>query len=364
MSPNKLGQHSATIVKVTMEVLVTAWEVFTMVLMPLSVDIWQTLPSAVSPVTLNYLPLLFLFLSPGFDPIFFLHHANVDRLLSLWAAINPGVWVSAGVAEGDGSFTTRPGISVDQTTGMDLSDSEIHFAFIGAITVTSALTPFWNGQTTFWSSAAVGDTSKLGYTYPDFNGVDVGNTEATRTAISNLVNEFYGSSVFRTFSSFGDTTKKVSGASPCHNPTAPQQHSLLTLVTDLYWGRWSRNWTRWMMWPQLHKKISATPDRGQIWDWTARVEFKKYELGTGFSVLIKSLKILGNGVSVPTTSEVVMYLLIVPLVNVLTAVTNEISLWKDLYTLTIMAIVQRSGLGNLPIPVGISRLQDRLNAIS
>ena len=41
-----------------------------------------------------------------------------------------------------------------------------------------------------------------------------------------------------------------------------------------------------MWWPQPHKKVSATPDRGQIWDWTARVEFKKYELGTSFSVLI------------------------------------------------------------------------------
>ena len=154
----------------------------------------------------------------------------------------------------------------------------------------SALTPFWNSQTTFWSSTvtAVGDTSKLGYTYPDFNGVDVRNTDATRTAISNLVNELYGSSVFRTFSLFANTAKKVPAASSSHyNPAAPQQHPLPTQqVTDLYWGHWIRNLTRWMWWPQQHEKNFATPDRGQIWDWTARVEFKKYELGTSFSVFI------------------------------------------------------------------------------
>ena len=218
-----------------------------------------------------------------------MHHANVDRLLSMWAAINPGVWVSAGIADGDGSFTTLPGTSVDQTTGMV---GLLRFRKYTLIDVISALTPFWNSQTSFWTSTAVGDTSKLGYTYPDFNGVDVRNTDATRTAISNLVNELYGSSVFHTFSSFADTVKKVPGASSSHNPAAPQQHPLPD--TDLYWGRWIRNLALWMWWPHLQKKISATPDRGQIWDWTARVEFKKYELGTSFSVFIFLNQVPGN----------------------------------------------------------------------
>ena len=49
-----------------------------------------------------------------------MHHANVDRLLSLWSALNPGVWVSRGVAEGGGSFTTPPGAPYDQNTGMNI----------------------------------------------------------------------------------------------------------------------------------------------------------------------------------------------------------------------------------------------------
>lgn len=32
----------------------------------------------------------------AFHPIFWLHHANVDRLFSLWSAVNPEVWVTVG----------------------------------------------------------------------------------------------------------------------------------------------------------------------------------------------------------------------------------------------------------------------------
>ena len=72
---------------------------------------------------------LFLFSSSAFDPIFFLHHCNVDRLLSLWAALNPGVWVSRGIAEDGGSFTTPPGAPYDQTTGMEPYLAKHHIPF-------------------------------------------------------------------------------------------------------------------------------------------------------------------------------------------------------------------------------------------
>ena len=103
-----------------MEVPVTAWKPFTMVFTSMLAEgaRCQTLPSPVSIHTLSNL-YLFLFLSSAFDPIFFLHHTNVDRLLSLWSALNPGVWVTPGIAEDGGSFTTPPGASYDENTGMD-----------------------------------------------------------------------------------------------------------------------------------------------------------------------------------------------------------------------------------------------------
>jgi tyrosinase len=180
---------------------------------------------------------------------------------------------------------------------------------------TLALTPFWDNQTTFWASAAVTNTSSLGYTYPDFEGVDVTNTDAARTAISNRVNELYGTSVFGSFAAVrpqsipapvADTAKKVAASSshirsvapsstkpevpalaalpsPAHSPAAaaaPQQHPSTTQVTDHPQGHMNIH-----PHPTVVEQSSAPPDRG-IWDWTVRVEVKKYELGTSFSVLI------------------------------------------------------------------------------
>ena len=51
----------------------------------------------------------------GFDPIFFLHHSNIDRLLSLWSALHPGVWVTPGPS-GEGNFTILVGTTVDTNT--------------------------------------------------------------------------------------------------------------------------------------------------------------------------------------------------------------------------------------------------------
>ena len=53
--------------------------------------------------------------SSGFDPIFFLHHANVDRLLSLWVAINPDFSLTSG-SSGKGSQTIEPGVTIDDKT--------------------------------------------------------------------------------------------------------------------------------------------------------------------------------------------------------------------------------------------------------
>lgn len=206
----------------------------------------------------------------------------------------------------------------------------------------TALTPFWDNQTSFWASTAVTDTSKLGYTYPDFNGVDVTNTDATRTAISNRVNELYGTSVFGSFAALpqsipapaSGTAKKPAAAASSshilsrslaptekvvppaalssHSPAAPhQQHPSTTQVTDhpqrhinihphpaAPQQQQQHPQVTDHHHPQTHMNIhshptsveeqqqsSAPPNHG-MWDWTARIEFKKYELGTSFSVLI------------------------------------------------------------------------------
>jgi tyrosinase len=67
--------------------------------------------------------------SPAFDPIFFLHHANVDRMLSLWAAVNPGVWVASGLAEG-GTWTISGNATIDSNTSMPYSPRTICLVYL------------------------------------------------------------------------------------------------------------------------------------------------------------------------------------------------------------------------------------------
>jgi tyrosinase len=47
--------------------------------------------------------------------MFWLHHANVDRLLSLWSALHPDVWVTPGDAE-DGTWTIPDDATLDDKT--------------------------------------------------------------------------------------------------------------------------------------------------------------------------------------------------------------------------------------------------------
>lgn len=56
----------------------------------------------------------------GFDPLFWLHHANVDRLLQLWSSLHPEVWVSKGDADIDGSVSIPANSLVDENTGSSL----------------------------------------------------------------------------------------------------------------------------------------------------------------------------------------------------------------------------------------------------
>lgn len=58
--------------------------------------------------------------SIGHDPIFFMHHANVDRLTALWQAIHYTSFVPTSVAE-DGTWVYAAGSKIGETTCMSPS---------------------------------------------------------------------------------------------------------------------------------------------------------------------------------------------------------------------------------------------------
>ncbi|RIB12709.1 common central domain of tyrosinase-domain-containing protein [Gigaspora rosea] len=95
----------------------------------------------------------------SFDPIFFLHHCNVDRLIAIWQAINPNAWLNEddlNVSNDDplkdkklfteGTYTQTPRESINENT---------------------PLTPFRKSESEFWTSKGVRDVVALGYTYPE-----------------------------------------------------------------------------------------------------------------------------------------------------------------------------------------------------
>ncbi|KZV64758.1 Di-copper centre-containing protein [Peniophora sp. CONT] len=149
----------------------------------------------------------------GFDPIFFLHHCNVDRMLSLWRALNFKVWVTRDKAGDGGSITIPPDALVDANT---------------------ELTPFRVNPNQCWASAGLETTQQFGYTYPEFDGLDMNNPSEVRDQIAKKINELYGGIVFGS----------------------------------------------------LGTEADPGDDTTVIYDWTARVRVKQYEVGTSFSVLI------------------------------------------------------------------------------
>jgi len=191
----------------------------------------------------------------GFDPIFFLHHCNVDRLLSLWSAIHPNVWVSKGESE-DGTFTLPPDAPVDQN---------------------SALTPFWNTQNTFWASAGVNDTGKLGYIYPEFQDLDMGNPNAVQRAIAEKVNQLYGNQVFTTLNAQFSDSNMV--ADETQKAAVVDETNINRQFTG---GQENTGQTAF----SAAQTPTAAHENGSFLEWTARIEAKKYELGTSYSVLL------------------------------------------------------------------------------
>ncbi|KAI0043594.1 tyrosinase [Auriscalpium vulgare] len=199
----------------------------------------------------------------GFDPIFFLHHTNVDRFLSLWAALNPKVWVGKGPAEG-GTYTIPPNATIDSST---------------------PLTPFWETQSGYWSSAQTTSTNKFEYSYPEFNGLDLGNPAAVKTAIAKIVNQLYGGIVFHPLDSSDDTSTASASAAPVSflargGGSAPAPGHPVPPAPPA--GHGQSHYTA----PPPPGPPAPAPLPSNYYDWTARIRVKKYELGASFTVLL------------------------------------------------------------------------------
>ncbi|KAL2041570.1 hypothetical protein N7G274_005952 [Stereocaulon virgatum] len=132
----------------------------------------------------------------SFDPIFYLHHANVDRLFAIWQAIYPNSYTTSEV-NAQGTFTISPGTND---------------------TLYSPLTPFhsnYNG--TLYTSKTARYTRHFGYSYPEVVDWGINATQLssnTRANLNNLYNPT-GSIATRPL-----LHKRSNGTAPCARSNA------------------------------------------------------------------------------------------------------------------------------------------------
>ncbi|MCJ1468770.1 hypothetical protein MMC07_007400 [Pseudocyphellaria aurata] len=113
----------------------------------------------------------------AFDPIFWIHHCNVDRQFATWQTLNPTTW-----------FTEK-----DKFSGKAKSDT--------FDTQKTPLTPFHSDdQGGLYNSNMIRDWTKLGYTYPElqpwlleYKPLGVFDRRRYIKAVKRHINKLYGS---------------------------------------------------------------------------------------------------------------------------------------------------------------------------
>ncbi len=110
----------------------------------------------------------------AFDPVFWLHHANVDRILALWQALNPDQWMDP-TKNAYGSYYEPYG-TIDSGS--------------------SALAPFHSDSgTSMFTSDDVRSISRFTYTYPEISDTSMDSITLTNH-VRQQVNRLYNPSMF------------------------------------------------------------------------------------------------------------------------------------------------------------------------
>jgi len=111
------------------------------------------------------------------DPIFWLHHANVDRLFAIWQVLNPEVFVGSKKTE-LGNFDTEAGMVEDAESPLKPFHASLRSS--GA------------SEDRFWNSDDVRDTRTFKYTYPELKEWNKLSREERSVRVHEDVNRLYG----------------------------------------------------------------------------------------------------------------------------------------------------------------------------
>jgi tyrosinase len=111
----------------------------------------------------------------AFDPVFWLHHCNVDRLFAIWQALYPNSYVQPEPST-YGTYTTLPG-TIENAS--------------------SSLTPFWHHASTFHTPETARSTKNFGYAYPETQSWNFQTASDYQKSVRAAVSSLYGATITR-----------------------------------------------------------------------------------------------------------------------------------------------------------------------
>ena len=174
---------------------------------------------------------MFYLATASFDPVFWLHHMNVDRIFALWQAINPNSY---------GGSQTAPHSTWTIAQGSTQNSN-------------SPLTPFRSSSGSFWTTSQVRQMSTFRYTYPEFQNSG---------SIISQVRALYGSS--------GSTSQRKRSVSP---PTG-------NMTTGYPTGSPATSNSTGNLTTPL------TASNGSLYQYVANIQTPRYELNGSYYVYI------------------------------------------------------------------------------
>ncbi|KAG8360958.1 hypothetical protein FVEN_g1567 [Fusarium venenatum] len=111
----------------------------------------------------------------GFDPLFWLHHTQVDRLWAYWQAMHPTQSSFSGSYAGGSRYSTPQGTRITQN---------------------SPLQPFYRSKGTFHTSETIKSIQSFGYTYAGLEYWRMSQSQLASSA-RTTINRLYGTSSAR-----------------------------------------------------------------------------------------------------------------------------------------------------------------------
>lgn len=113
----------------------------------------------------------------GFDPLFWLHHCNVDRLVAMWQAVAPGAYLTP------------------RWPGTNTYANVVSGSGYPEDTINTQLTPFRRSDGSFWTSDDVKDASSIWKYNYGYEEVPCGYTGDLKTFTRTRTNVLYGPNV-------------------------------------------------------------------------------------------------------------------------------------------------------------------------